>query len=99
MNVQMNGGIGYLGSFLCLLKNLTIIAGVRMFGNVFSHTQPAVVFLKFLHLVLDGHIWMPLPKVANDRLPALEGQVQSFERWDIMTTARTLDPSCSMLVD
>ena len=78
---------------------MTIIAGVRMFRNVFSHTQPAVVFLKFLHLVLDGHIWMPLPKVANDRLPVLEGQVQSFERWDIMTMGRTVYPSRSVLID
>ena len=75
MNVQINGGVGYLGSFLCLLKHLTIIAGLRMLCNVFSHTQPTIVFLKILHLVFDGHIWMSLPEVANDRLPVFEGQV------------------------
>ena len=99
MNVQMNGGVGYLESCLCLMKNLTIIASVRMFRNVISHTQPAVFLLKFLHLVFDGHIWMPLLEITNDRLLVLEGQIQSFERGDIVTTTRTVDPSCSMLVD
>ena len=78
---------------------MTINPSGRMFRNVFSYTQPAVVFLKLLHLVLDGHILMPLPKAANDQLPVLEGQVQSFERWDIRATARTVDPSHTMLVD
>ena len=59
----------------------------------------AVVFLKFLHLISDGHIRMALREVANDRLSVLEGQVQRFERGDIQTASRTVDPNCSMMVD
>ena len=99
MNVQMNSGVGNLWRLLRLLKNLAIVAGWRMFCNVFSHAQPAVVFLKFLHLISDGHIKMALPEVANDRLSVLEGQVQRFERGDIRTASRTVDPNCSMMVD
>ena len=54
-----------------------------MFSNVFFHTQPTVIFVKFLHLVFDWYIWMPLLEVADDRLAVLKGQVQSLECRDI----------------
>ena len=42
---------------------------------------------------------MPLPEVADDRLPVLEGQVQSFDSWDIWSTSWAVDPGSAMLVD
>ena len=66
MDVQMHGGVGDLGRFLGVLKQLAVVAGLGMCIDVFSHAQPAVIFLKFLHLVSDWHIRMPLPKVADD---------------------------------
>ena len=75
MDVQMHSGVGDMGHFLCVLKHLAIVADLRMCGDVLSHAQPAVVFLKVLLLVSDWHIRRPLPEVADDRLPVLEGQV------------------------
>ena len=99
MDVQMHGGLGNLGRFLCVLKHLAIVAGIRRCGDVLSHAQPAVVFLKFLHLISDGHIRMAVPEVANDRLPVFKGQVQRFECGDLRAATRTVDPSCSMMVN
>ena len=70
-----------------------------MFCNVFPHTQPTVVFLKFLHLIFDGYIWMPLPKVADEWLAVLEMKIQSLKRGDIRTLSRKMDPGGTMLVN
>ena len=70
-----------------------------MFRNIFTHTQPTVILLKLLHLVLDRHVVMSLPEVAGDRLAVLNGQIQSLERWDIWSPSRAVDPGSAMLVD
>ena len=70
-----------------------------MFSNIFAHAQPTVILFKFLDLFFDRHIVMLLPEVADDRLAVLKGQIKSFERWDIWSPSRAVDPGSTMLVD
>ena len=56
MDVQMHCGVGDLRRFLCVLKNLAIVAGFRMCCDILLHAQPTIIFLKLLHLVSDGHV-------------------------------------------
>ena len=72
MDVQMHGGVGNLRCFLCVLKHLAIVAGFRMCGDILTHAQPTIILLKLLHLVSDGHVWMPLSEIADNRLSGLE---------------------------
>ena len=98
MDVQMHSGVGDLRCFFGLLEHLTVVAGFRMCGNIFPHAQPTIIFLKFLHLVSDGYVWMTLPEVADHRLPIFERQIEGFERGDIGATAWTVDPDGAMVV-